>query len=40
VQANLLFYVAVDWEHDFTAYVVDYGTYRGELSPLGQRRRA
>jgi len=40
VQANMLFYVVAAWEHDFTGYVVDYGTYPDQRRPYFTLRDA
>jgi hypothetical protein len=40
VQANLLFYVVAAWEHDFTGYVVDYGTFPDQRRPYFTLRDA
>jgi phage terminase large subunit GpA-like protein len=40
VQANLLYYVIVAWEPDFTGYVIDYGSYPDQKRPYFTLRDA
>lgn len=40
VQANLLFFVVAAWEHDFTGYVVDYGSFPDQQRPYFTLRDA
>ena len=40
VQANLLFFVVVAWEDDFTGYVLDYGTFPDQKRPYFTLRDA